>query len=226
MVWIGTAGCGCASTRPALPVTVVSVAAVSSGGRRVSSGGRLPPDETRLADEQPERQPDGVVIEPAPALPDPEERVVASGVVALRAPLGSEAVATVVHRLFRAFAHGDADALQAILTEDAVALGPGHGRGPLLEQWRSRLKNPANARWLGAELVDAGRIVRFGYDDLGVAGAPDRPAVMKPGDILVRFPVATPRAGTDALFGDEMTLLLRREGQVFKIAGASEEDAP
>jgi Domain of unknown function (DUF4440) len=172
------------------------------------------------------RQPDGVVIEPLPAVPEPDERAPASGVVALRAPLGGDAVVTVVRRLFRAFARDDADAFQAILTDDAVVLGPSRGKGSLLEQWRNRVKNAAYARLAGLELVDGDRIARFTYDDLAVPGGPSRPPAMRPDEILVRFAVPTPRLGSEQFFGDAMTLVLRRDGRVYKIAGAGEENAP
>jgi hypothetical protein len=195
------------------------------------------------------RAPDGVVIEPIAAVPQAEERATAGGVVALRAPLGGDAVVTVVHRLFRALAHEDVEALQAILTDDAVALGDaqparsatgvgnasgnaaGNPSAPssLLDQWRMRLKNPAYARLAGpaaGDLVDADRVTRFTYEDLGTAGAPVRPAAMKPGELLVHFTVATPRVGAERLFGDAMTLLLRRDGRTYKIAGMAEENAP
>ncbi len=199
--------------------------------------GMYGPPATALALPDAPRQPDGVVVEPEMAVPEAIERASAEGVVALRPPLGDEAVVTVVHRLFRAFAHEDVDALQAILTEDAVALaGPGtnrtsRGTGSLLEQWRVRVKNPAYAR-LGVsaavDLVDEERIARFVYEDLGRPGAPDRPAAMKPGELLVRFSVAapTPRVGAERLFGDAMTLLLRRDGRVYRIAAVGEENGP
>jgi hypothetical protein len=175
------------------------------------------------------RQPDGVVLEPASAVPEPEERAFAGGVVSLREPLGSEAVLTVVHRLFRAFAHEDAEALQAILTDDATVLGAsrgGRGKGTLFDQWKARVKNPSYARLAGLELVDRDRIERFAYQDLGGAGAPERPPAMKHGELLVRFPVETPRLGSEQLFGDTMTLLLRRDGRTYKIAGVGEENGP
>jgi hypothetical protein len=191
------------------------------------------------------RAPDGVVVEPIAAVPLPEEHATADGVVALRAPLGGDAVVTVVHRLFRAFAHEDVEALQAVLTEDAVALGDAQaarnaaGTGsasgiagapsPLLDQWRTRLKNPAYARLAGpagGDLVDADHVTRFTYEDLGAAGAPARPAAMKAGELLVHFTIATPRIGAERLFGDAMTLLLRRDGRTYKIAGMGEENAP
>jgi hypothetical protein len=187
------------------------------------------------------RQPDGVVLEPAAAVPEAEDRGEAGGVVSLRAPLPVEAVTTVVHRLFRAFGHEDVDGLQAILTDGAVVLGngagatnasraghPGAPEGSLLDLWRTRLKNPAYARLatLGVDLVEPDAIARFGYEDLGSPGAPERPSGMKPGDLLVRFAIAMPRVGTERLFGDAMTLPLRREGRTYKIAAAAEENAP
>jgi hypothetical protein len=175
------------------------------------------------------RQPDGVVLEPTSAVPDPEERAESGGMVTLRAPLGSDAVVTVVHRLFRAFAREDADGLQAILTDDATVLGASRGgraKGSLFDQWKARVKNPSYARLAGLELVDRDRIERFAYEDLGSAGAPDRPPVMKRGELLVRFPVETPRIASEQLFGDTMTLLLRRDGRTYKIAGVGEENGP
>ena len=70
------------------------------------------------------------------------------------------------------------------------------------------------------------KIERFTYEDLDVAGAPERPAEMSRGELLVRFPVATPRVGSEQLFGDVVTLLLRREGSGYRIAGFSEENGP
>jgi hypothetical protein len=183
------------------------------------------------------------VLEPASAVPQAEERGAAGGVVALRPPLGSEAVLAVVHRLFRAFAREDVEALQAILTDDASVLGFAHGgrgasanangKGGLLDQWKMRLKNPAYARLAGVDLVDRDRIERFRYEDLGGGGGatavPERPPGMRRDDLLVRFPVETPRLGSEQLFGDSMTLLLRRDGQAgmsYRIAGLGEDHAP
>ena len=49
---------------------------------------------------------------------------------------------------------------------------------------------------------------------------------MREGDALVRFPIATSRVGSEKLFGDEITLLLRRDGASYKIAGFGEENGP
>jgi hypothetical protein len=46
---------------------------------------------------------------------------------------------------------------------------------------------------------------------------------MRPGDLYVRVPIATPRVGQEQLFGDVLVLLLRREGGQLKIAGQADE---
>ena len=202
-------------------IAAVALGVLGCGGSAIPATAASFPDVPR--------QPDGVVIEATAALPAVEERASASGVVALRPPLGSEAVVTVVHRLFRAFSRDDADGLQAILTEDATILSASrasHGKGTLLDQLRARVKNPAYARLAGTPLVQEERIERFTYDDLGLPGSPERPPAMRPGELLVRFAVETPRVGSEQLFGDAMTLLLRREGRTYRIAGMSEENGP
>jgi hypothetical protein len=204
----------CRTTAAAAALTVVACGA--SG--RPSAPLALLPDASR--------EPDGVVLDQPPALPDVSEHAPARGVVALRPPLGSEAVLIVVHRLFRGFTRGGMEALEAIVTEDATVLGASRGRGPLLEQWRTRLRTLSYAKLAAGEIVEDAKIERFAYEDLDLPGAPERPAAMKPGELLVRFPVATPRAGSEQLFGDEMTLLLRREGPSYKIAGFGEENGP
>ncbi len=172
------------------------------------------------------RQPDGVVVEVPPAMPRVAESARAEGVVALRPSLASEAVLIVVHRLFRGFTRGGIDALEELVTEDASIIGGPRGREALLDQWKGRLKNLSYARLEPAEIVDDAKVERFTYEDLDAQGAPPRPTTMKPGELLVRFPIATPRAGTEQLFGEWMTLVLRREGRGYKIAAVGEEDGP
>jgi hypothetical protein len=204
------------------------LAGAGVAGVLACGSGRAPVTALTLPDAS--RQPDGVVVEPVPAIPEAEDRAPASGVVALRTPLPNEAVVAIVHRLFRAFVREDVDALQSTLTEDATILGKSHaargGERVLLDAWRARLKSLDYTRLAGSDLVQEAKIERFTYDDLGAPGAPERPPEMKPGELLVRFAVPTPRVGTEQLFGDEMTLLLRRDGRGYKIAGVGEDGGP
>ena len=41
-------------------------------------------------------------------------------------------------------------------------------------------------------------------------------------DVLVRIPIATPRLGADLLFGEEIKVLLRRDGNRYRIHGYGE----
>jgi hypothetical protein len=185
------------------------------------------PPATAVAIPDAPRRPDGVVVEPRPALPPPQEHAAARGVVALKEPLGGEAVVDVVRALIRAFEREDVDAMAALVTDDAVLLGPPRTtRGTLLDQWRARVKALDYGRLAGAEVARIDAIERWSFADLDAPGAPDRPAEMRPGDVLVRVPITTPRAGSEQLFGDVVIVLLRREGRAFKIAGFGEENGP
>jgi hypothetical protein len=173
------------------------------------------------------RRPDGVVVEPSPALPHAADRAPARGVVALREPLGVEAAEDLVRAYIHAFEREDEGALAQLLTSDAAPLFGGRGgRGALLEQWRTRLKNLDYGKLAGLEVARLERMERFEYDELGAPAPLPRPPEMKPGELLLRIPIATPRVGTEQLFGDVVVLLLRREEGRFRIAGASEENSP
>jgi len=62
----------------------------------------------------------------------------------------------------------------------------------------------------------------YAREELGVSGRPSRPNSMAADDLFVRIPVATQRVGADVLFGDEIRLLLRRDGSRYKIRGYGE----
>jgi hypothetical protein len=173
------------------------------------------------------RRPDGVVVEPPPAIPRASDRAPARGVVTLREPLGVEAAQDLVRAYVHAFEHEDEGALAQLLTSDAAPLFGGRGgRGALLEQWRTRLKNLDYGKLAGLEVARLERMERFEYDELGAPAPLQRPPEMKPGELLLRIPIATPRVGAEQLFGDVVVLLLRREEGHFKIAGASEDSSP
>src|SRR5215472_7922795 len=70
----------------------------------------------------PPRQPDGVLLDPPPALPSAEEHAHAQGVIALREPVASSEVDKVVLSYVRSFIHEDLSALDRLLTDDARQL--------------------------------------------------------------------------------------------------------
>ena len=94
----------------------------------------------------------------------------------------------------------------------------------LVDLWRTKMKNFEYQKLAGVEVARVAQIEKHDYETLGVSGGPARPSEMRPGDLYIRVPIATPRVGTDQLFGDVLVLLLRREDGRLKIAGQSDEN--
>ena len=169
------------------------------------------------------RRPDGVVLEPPPALPSPLDRAPASGIVALREPLADKDVEDVVRAYVRAFEREDLDALVQLLAQEAAPLGRAGAKAQLIDLWRTKMKNFEYQKLAGVVVARVAQIEKHTYETLGTSGGPVRPAEMRPGDLYVRVPIATPRVGSDQLFGDLLILILRREDSRLKIAGQADE---
>lgn len=169
------------------------------------------------------RHPDGVVLEPPPALPAPADRAPASGIVSLREPLADKDVEDVVRAYVRAFEREDIDALVQLLAQEATPLGRTGNRAQLVDLWRTKMKNFEYQKLAGVEVARIAQIEKHSYETLGASGGPVRPTEMRPGDLYVRVPIATPRVGSEQLFGDVLVLLLRREDGRLKIAGQADE---
>ena len=188
-----------------------------------------PTEPATVSSEPPKapRKPDGVLLDPAPALPNAADRASARGVVSLREPLSFEAIKEIARAYVRSYEHEEEATFSQLLTSDATPLFGGRaGRQPLLEQFRSRIKNYDYAKLGGSEVARLDQIERYELSEVGVPGSPERPPEMKPGDLLIRLPIATPRIGSEPLFGDVVILLLRRDEGRFKIAGVAEENGP
>jgi hypothetical protein len=201
-----------------LPSIVCSSIALLLGG--CGGGSSL---ETATEMPKSPRRPDGVVVERRAALPTPTDRASASGVVALREPLADRDVEDVVRAYIRAFEREDDRALAELLAADAVPLGRSGTRMHLIEIWRAKMKSFEYQKLAGLEVARISQIEKHTYDTLGTPGMPSRPPEMRPGDLYVRVPIATPRVGQEQLFGDILVLLLRREGGQLKIAGQADE---
>lgn len=157
-------------------------------------------------------------------MPTASDRAEARGVIALREPLADKDVEDVVRAYVRAFEREDDQALLQLLAEEAVSLGrAGSDRQQLIEAWRMKMRSFEYQRLAGLEIARTSQLERYTYETLGTPGALARPAEMRPGDLYVRVPIATPRVGSDPLFGDVLVLLLRREDGQLKIAGQADE---
>jgi hypothetical protein len=174
----------------------------------------------------PPRQPDGVVLEAEPSLPDLAGRAPARGVVALREPRDPAPFRELAYAYVHALQREDLDSVIALLTTDAVAL---HGkarptRSALLESLRSRMRAVDYTQIAGLDPLEGDAIRIYDYDELGAAGELARPPEMRTGEVLVRAPVAVARIGSDRFFGAALLLVVRREDARLRIAGIGEDD--
>jgi hypothetical protein len=173
----------------------------------------------------PPRRPDAVVVEPPPALPIPTDRADNRGVIALREPLGGDAVRDVVLAIVEAWQRESLEQLVALLTNDAGPIeARSRGRSALVETWRQRLHAHEYRRLAGVDLVRAERIERYSREDLSAPDTPARPPDMRAEELYVRIPMEVTRVAGERLFGDIVLLLLRREEGRFKIAAYGEAD--
>jgi hypothetical protein len=172
--------------------------------------------------EGPVRRPDGVSLDPPPALPSAVSRARSGGVVALRAPVSRDAVMNLLSAFFDAWQREAIDSLVALLCSDA---GPfdarARGSRALVEGWRQRMRAHEYGRIAGLEMVRPERVERWEPEQLGAEGAPPRTEV-RAGELVVRVPVEAPVVGGDRLFGDAVELLVRPEEGRLKIAAYAE----
>ncbi|MFO0736293.1 MAG: hypothetical protein U0270_10445 [Labilithrix sp.] len=171
------------------------------------------------------RRPDGVAVEPPPAMPSTADHAEAHGVVALREPLADKDVEDVVRAYIRGFEREEPETLVQLLAQEAAPIGrAGATRQQLIESWRTRIKSYEYQRLAGAEVARYSEIERLTYEAVGAHPTYVRPNDMRPGDLYVRVPILTPRLNGEQLFGDVVVLMLRREDGRLKIAGQADEN--
>jgi len=200
VLWLSVAACAC---RPVVPWIESSASPGLDGGVW--------------------RRPDGVVVDPLPAIPSAVERAEAHGVIALREPVDVNKVRDIVLGISDAWKHGSLSALTDLLTADAVQIdAPKGGRVALVERLRERLRAVSLDRLPGGCLFSIERLAHYSYDDMSLAGAPARPSTMRPGDVYVRVPFEATQLGSEPVFGEELELVLRRDGERLRVAGYGE----
>jgi hypothetical protein len=147
--------------------------------------------------------------------------------VTLRAPVSTELVSALVRRLFESFHARSTAAIDADLDDDIVELRFDGGE-VTVKKWSWTYNQSTRIKNSPFDQLDIDQMYRpqdveiYARDELGLPGRPSRPKSMEADDLLVRIPIATTRVGADVLFGDEIRLLLRREGSRYKIHGYGE----
>jgi len=191
--------------------------------------------ETSLAVKDEPRRPDGVLVEPPPALPAAEEHGKATdGVLALRQPITNEQIADLVHRFIRAhgddYASGHA-AIEDLLERDAVLIGDNNRTAPrinITQMFDQRNRQHRIEYQQHGDLSHTERLQRWGYEDLSARSDPPRPNEMRPGDVYVRVPVdAVLSTAGDPLFRATLIVMVRRSADhKLRFAAVGEADTP
>ncbi len=169
-----------------------------------------------------------VPTDPTTALPRPSDVARSSDTAAtLRPPVSDEVALALVARLFRAFHARSAQQLEPDVDDYVVDVTPeggagGRPRASWIWELQSRLHTGAFDALDVDQMYRPSDVEIYRVEDLGLPGRPTRPATMGADETLVRVPIATPRVGADVLFGEEILLLLRRDGARFKIRGYGE----
>ena len=171
------------------------------------------------------RRPDGVAIDPISAPPPARDHAdAAEGLVTLRTPLGIDRALATVQELFRKIVQEDGEGLEPLFTRDALAitsLAPGGGgqTPQAVLFWHGRFRKLDYTKLAGELVYRDAELTFFRAED--VLDAPPHPAIrtdaLSGNDVVVRVPIAMARLGADRLFGDEMILWLRRDGDRYRI---------
>jgi hypothetical protein len=170
------------------------------------------------------RRPDGVAVDPTSAPPRAKDVAnTGDALVTLRAPVGLEKALTTVRLFFQAIVAEDSDALGAVLTRDALNTNPSMG-GPMGSPsaslfWAHRFRRLDYTKLAGEVIYRENELDVYRADDeLTLSPHPAvRADALNAGDVVIRVPIATPRAGLDRLMGDDILVWLRRTGNEYKI---------
>jgi hypothetical protein len=178
------------------------------------------------------RRPDGVAIDPISAPPPARDRAkAAEGLVTLRTPLGADRAIATVEELFRKIVIEDSPGIEPLFTRDAVAVtasapnaGPGQSPSAVLF-WQGRFGRLDYTKLAGEPLYRKDELQVFRADDApeAIPHPAVHPEALGEGDVVIRVPILTTRIGAERLFGDEMILWMRREGDAYRIYRALEE---
>jgi hypothetical protein len=167
-------------------------------------------------------------LDPEPARPKAVAQADARDLVTLREPVARVEIARFVDVFFDAWRRESGDDLASLVGRDAD-VGPiegrERGREAIVENWRERLKaHPHEFARLDGEVAPE-RIEQRGYvEDWARFGSSLPTTRMREGDVGVCVPIEGPSAGPDGLFRRYVVMILREEGEAFRIVAYGETD--
>jgi hypothetical protein len=161
-----------------------------------------PPSATADAAHSPSpRQPPGVYLDVAPALPEAHDRVEAGGMVTLAPGVASDEAVALARSFFRALLSSDAAALRELVSPQMNATD-----AATLE----RHTDGVAQLHLSVDTVAALDAARVGTFESAPRALRDE-AVMQAGDVVVVVPIKVERPAGSRLFGPRVLLVLRRD---------------
>lgn len=170
------------------------------------------------------RRPDGVVIDPESAPPEPRDHASTDdGMLTLRAPLGPEVAVETVRELFRRVVAHSVDDLSELFTQGAQPISGAQGGYGIPDRawdwWLQRSKRLDYTKLAGEVLFRESDIEIFRASD--ALDTPPHPAIrtdaLDDTDVILRVTMLAGTSGTDRYFGDTIVFWLRRDGDTYKI---------
>ena len=171
------------------------------------------------------RQPDGVMVEPEPAIASVRLRASASSALTtLVEPVRDEQVEALVRRLVEACVKEDMEGFASQFASDAGLLDLTGGVGTkaaLLDSWRRRFASLDYTRLKGLEVIRPERLGRHAPEEI-----PWRLGQLERTEFVVVVPFEVQRVGSEKLFPDRWILVLRRDPGGLRVTGLGEMETP
>lgn len=168
----------------------------------------------------------GVAVDPGSALPPELEQAPAERTVAvLREPDDVARAADVIAEYFDAVLEESLPRLEVLFDENARLVTGSRGqRHSVVASWQTRLKRLDYATLKGQLIYRASDLEVYRAREID-ALRPSRllPLRGRPGEVVVRVPIAATSRGAVQFFGDEVVFLLRPTREGYKIAEVYED---
>jgi hypothetical protein len=170
----------------------------------------------------------GVAVDESSELPQPSTSArTDQQLIVLRTPLDSALPKAIVDRFFVAVLHEDEAALKELLLDEAsVQFGTQGSRQSARTFWQTRFARLDYDALSGQAVLRERALEIYGADDAARLGsARTLPLPVRPGEVLVRAPIAHTHTGKTRLFGDEIVFLLAPRREAYRISMMLEEFA-
>ena len=180
------------------------------------------------------RRPDGVSLDPPPALPEVATRARSSeGAATLQTPLGTDAALDLLDAYVRAIVAEDVVAMNDLHTGDSAFVFSPAGQVPrsfpnapgLWERRFARFDYGALAGSIVLRSAEAKvRRLEAGAQGPAIATSEDGPSTpFGDAEVVVSAPLATSRVAGQSLLGTEIAIYLRREGERYRVSAVVED---